>query len=318
MHEIACDIARVSKELGKIPLRDEYLLHGVFSRKTIDSVGGYTVAIHASGIKYTAHQTYDKQDIRKKLFELTKKESEERNPLLEIKKSYNHILAISDLHCPVQHPDAIDFIIALNRKYNFDLVINLGDEVNLNALSFHDKNPDEPSAGYELELAIKSLQPLYKEFPKMMLCESNHGSLVYRKGLHHGFPRHVLKSYREVLMAPEGWTWHNEIIVESHGSKILFCHGYSSNALLASQKRAMSYVAGHYHTRFSVQHWSNTNGIFFAAQAGCLIHDKHQAFLYNKLIIERPILGLIRIENGEPKLIPMQLNEKGRWNGKIP
>ncbi|WP_206696334.1 hypothetical protein, partial [Streptococcus pseudopneumoniae] len=75
----------------------------------------------------------------------------------------------------------------------------VGDEVDKHALSFHDSDPDLMSAGDELKAAIKCLPPLYKLFPKMALVDSNHGSMVYRKGLHHGIPRKYIRAYGEVL-----------------------------------------------------------------------------------------------------------------------
>ena len=84
------------------------------------------------------------------------------------------LLVISDLHATYMHPDTLPFLRALKRKYSFDRVICIGDEVDFHALSFHDSDPDLPSAGEELTRAIKSLKPIYKMFPNVDVVESNH------------------------------------------------------------------------------------------------------------------------------------------------
>ena len=60
---------------------------------------------------------------------------------------YKAILCISDLHIPYHHPQAFDFLKALKKKLNPDLIVNGGDELDKHALSFHDSDPDLPSAG---------------------------------------------------------------------------------------------------------------------------------------------------------------------------
>jgi metallophosphoesterase superfamily enzyme len=90
------------------------------------------------------------------------------------------------MHIPYHHPDTIRFLKAIKKKYKPTRVICVGDEVDKHAMSFHDSDPDLPSAGDELNEAIKYLKQLYKVFPRVDLVDSNHGSMVYRKGKHHG------------------------------------------------------------------------------------------------------------------------------------
>lgn len=104
----------------------------------------------------------------------------------------DRILVISDMHHPFSHPDTVRFLRALNKKYKFTRVICIGDEIDAHAMSFHDSDPDLFSPGDELQQAIDCLQPIYKMFPKVDLVESNHGSMIYRKGKHHGIPRQAI------------------------------------------------------------------------------------------------------------------------------
>ena len=118
---------------------------------------------------------------------------------------YKSILCISDLHIPYHHPQAFDFLKALKKKLNPDLIINGGDELDKHALSFHDSDPDLPSAGDELRISKKYIWELKKIFPKMILLHSNHSSLIYRRALKHGMPKAYLRSYNEFLEVDNNW-----------------------------------------------------------------------------------------------------------------
>lgn len=230
---------------------------------------------------------------------------------------FSSILIISDMHFPYNHADVIAFLKALKKKYKPDLVVCLGDEVDLHAFSFHEKDPDLLSPGDELKTAIARLQPIYNLFPDMALVESNHGALVYRRGKAFGLPRHVLKSYGAVLEAPEGWKWHKDLIVTaSDGSKIYICHGRSADGLKLSQSMGMSCVQGHYHEKFEIRYWANKVGLFWSALCGCLIENESLAFAYNKLNLKTPVIGTMVIINGQPKLEPMILKNE-RWVGNL-
>lgn len=224
------------------------------------------------------------------------------------------ILVISDTHFPYQHPDTVAFLKAIKKKYKPDRVVHIGDEVDFHAISFHASDPDLLSPADELQQAICCLKELYKLFPKVDVIESNHGSLVYRKGKVHGLPRHVLKSYRDVLMAPKGWTWHFDLTVDMNdGNQVYFTHGKTSAPAKLSQSMGMSTVQGHFHERMEIIYWANPNGLYFDMRVGCLINDKSMAFNYNNTNLKRPLIGTGIIINGQPKLIPMLLNKDGRW-----
>lgn len=228
------------------------------------------------------------------------------------------MLILSDLHYPYNHPDVIDFLSALKKKYKFDRIISVGDELDYHAISFHDSDPDLMSPGDELKTSIARLKPIYKLFPEMDLCESNHGSLVYRKQKTHGLPRHVIKSYRDILEAPKGWRWHNDIIVKTPKGEVYICHGRSADILKLSMSMGMSCIQGHYHTNFEVRYWGNSKGLYFGMIVGCLIENSSLAFAYNKLHLKRPVIGCGGIINGNPALFPMHLKPNGRWTGEVP
>jgi len=233
-------------------------------------------------------------------------------------KQYKCILVIPDQHFPYNHIDIFNFLKAVKKAFKPDKVVNLGDEVDAHSISMHDHNPDLPNPRDELEMAIVRLKHLYKIFPNVDILESNHGSLVYRRAAKHGLPKQVIKSYREMLDAPKGWRWHSDLVLHgSDGEPILFCHGLSANVLKNSQNKAMRYVQGHFHSKFEIQYWANSEKLYWSVTSGCLVDNKSLAFEYGRLILNKPILGVTIIKNGYPMLIPMVLKKSGRWVGKL-
>lgn len=223
------------------------------------------------------------------------------------------------MHIPYNHPDMLPFLRAVKKKYEPTKVICVGDEVDKHSMSFHDSDPDLMSAGDELEASIKMLKKIYKLFPKVDLVDSNHGSMVYRKGKAHGIPRKYIKDYGDVLEAPKTWNWYNSLtIVLPNGQKCFITHGMSKNGLKLASSMGMCTVQGHYHTEFNVQYGSSPSQLYWSMMVGCLIDDKSMAFHYNKVTPGRPIIGLGMIIDSQPCLIPMILDTNGRWIGKLP
>lgn len=228
----------------------------------------------------------------------------------------SRILLISDLHIPYHHQDAIAFLTHLKDKYHPTRVICLGDEVDGHALSFHDSDPDLPSAGDEIRQALPVIAELFKIFPKMDILESNHGSLVWRKAKVFGIPKHYIKSYNEVLGVDSGWKWSFDLTVDlPNGQKCYMHHGKTSNIIQLSQQMGMNATQGHYHETFKIDYWGNSTGLYWGMQCGCLIDDDKLAFNYNNVNIKRPIIGTGLIIDSMPVLEPMRLNKDGRWVG---
>lgn len=227
------------------------------------------------------------------------------------------ILVISDLHCPYQHPDAHRFLSAVKNRYKPDQIVCIGDEVDFHALSYHESNPDLPSAGEELRKAIIALKPIYKMFPKVTVIESNHGSMVLRKSLSAGIPTKAIRSYNDVLDAPKGWKWVFDTIIETALGPVYFCHGKAAAPGKLASQYGMSTVQGHFHEKSQVNYISTPEKLMFDAHTGCLANDKSLALGYNKVNPKRPIVSLLVIINGIPQIVPMVLNRNGRWTGGL-
>ena len=229
------------------------------------------------------------------------------------------ILVISDLHAPYYHPDTIPFLTAIKELFKPDRVVLTGDEIDGHCMSFHDTDPDLPfSPSSELEKAIEHLNPLYELFPKADIMESNHGSLVYRRAKRHGIPRHVLKDYRDILGAPRGWKWHNDLTIPlPDGSDVYFCHGKSTSGRKLSQSLACHTVQGHFHNNATVDYFNTHKGLFWSVIAGCMIDNKSLAFSYNKLNLTTPVLSCVIIIDGHPKILPLIVDSNNKWTRRI-
>lgn len=229
------------------------------------------------------------------------------------------ILVVSDLHAPYGHPDTVPFLNALDTKYAPTRVVFTGDEADKQALKFHPRDPDLASCGDELELARLRLRPLMHLWPEVDILDSNHGSLAYRQATANGISRKYLKSYGEVLEAPEGWVWHSELhLTLVNGQRIFFHHGLSNDVLKIVNRRGLCVVQGHFHETFEIRYAGNPNTALWGMTVGCMIDPKSLAFAYNSNNIGRPILGCGVISEGLPRLLPMFTDERGRWNGIVP
>jgi len=227
------------------------------------------------------------------------------------------ILVISDMHIPYHHRDSFEFLTEIKKEYKPDFVINIGDLLDFHAINMHTHDPDLYSAGDELKASKGFIMALEGIFPQMIEVESNHSSLVYRRALKYGMSREFLKDYGEFL-GTKKWKWVDDLTIKmSNGQKCFFTHGRSADVLKVSQAMGMSAVQGHFHTKFLISFWANPNNLFFAMNVGCLINQKSMAFSYAKNFRTRFIIGCGIILGGIPKLLPMVLNDKGRWNKKL-
>lgn len=228
------------------------------------------------------------------------------------------ILCISDQHAPYGHPDTYRFLAAIKKKYNPTLVINGGDETDGHAMSFHDHDSDLSSAGDELKEATKFLKKLEGLFPDMILLDSNHGSLALRKMKHHGIPVKMLATPQQIYGVSSRWQWVNDITLTlPNGQPVYLCHGMTKNGIKLAAQRGTNVVQFHYHTEFRIDYIGNPSSLLWSMQCGCLIDRKAMAFAYDRLNLNRPIIGTGVIIDSKPILIPMVLDKNGRWIGRL-
>lgn len=229
-------------------------------------------------------------------------------------------LWIGDTHAPYSHKDSLSFLRHIKKTYcnKSTKFGHVGDECDAHTWSFHKSDPDLMNPSAEFNAAFDWIQELAELFPKLTLLESNHGSLHVRRQKDAYLPRQILKSYNEMWDVPDTWRWHYEFTFKlSTGAYCYAHHGKSSNVLRLSQSMGMCALQGHYHEKMGVAYWANPHDLYWGAQSGCLIDDKSLAFAYNNTNLKRPLLGSLGIVNGKAISIPMVLNKRGRWVGRL-
>lgn len=232
------------------------------------------------------------------------------------------VLCIPDNQAPFGHQDAIPFLRAAYKHYRCTHIVHLGDEADFHALSDYKHDPDGYSAGHELEAALAELREYYRYFPTVKVCISNHTARPLRKAFSSGIPRKFLRDYKEFLEAPPGWEWRDHWEIDGvryeHGDS-LFARGSGGTTTLhrGAVSRGQSVVFGHIHSVAGLQ-WIRTSGggRFFAMCVGCLVDEDAYAFRYHKGPSNSQ-LGCGVVLDGIPQYIPMQVNKRNRWTGKI-
>lgn len=227
------------------------------------------------------------------------------------------VLVISDTQAPFQHRDTIPFLRAVCKKYTPNEYIHIGDEMDFHALSDYTADPDGYSAGHELTEGLKFMRALYKEFPKMKVCTSNHTARPLRRAFKVGIPRAFLRDYKEFLEAPDGWEWADKWVID----EVIYEHGEGQSGPLGALKAALgnmqSTVIGHLHAFAGISWSANPRHLVFGFNVGCLIDTKAYAFSYGKHFKNKPILGCGVVIKGIPVFVPMTLNRRGRWVGTL-
>lgn len=231
-------------------------------------------------------------------------------------KGKETVLVISDLQIPFEHKDTLDFLKWAKAKFVPSKVVNIGDEVDMHALSDYDHDPDGYSAGHELEVSLERLKAYYKLFPQALVCTSNHTARPFRRAFKFGIPKAYIKEYRDFLKAPKGWSWHDKIEIDG----VIYEHGegYSgrNGALNAALANMQPTVIGHLHSHAGIQYSANSKHLIYGFNVGCLIDVQAYAFAYGKKLPNKPIIGVGVIKKALPQFVPMLLDKHGRWVGK--
>lgn len=227
------------------------------------------------------------------------------------------VLVIPDTQLPFDHKQSIEFLAAVKKKYKPTRIVHIGDFFDLHALSDYDHDPDGDSAGHELKRALKRARDYYKLFPKCDVIAGNHDKRVYRKALKAGIPKGLIVDYKDWMKLPSGWEMHDSLEIDGvlyiHGEGFSGYNGHRS----AAMKNMQSTVIGHIHSFAGVAYMASHRALYFGMNVGCLINVKAYAFAYGKTLPNKPILSCGIITRGVPSLVPMLLNSRGNWVGRL-
>jgi len=235
-------------------------------------------------------------------------------------KKYDNILMFNDLHAPAMHKDAIKFLKAVDKEYGpFDKVVCNGDLFDFHACAQWDRNRFLPDSPFEIEEAIKAIQPLFKLFPKVDMTWGNHDLRVMKKAAKEGISTRFLKGLLEAVGAPKGWNLEKYYNVPTKAGTIKFIHDLGCrNVKKVISVKGMNVAQGHLHTMFEIQYVANEHALNWGVTGGCLIDHSHPAYDYSRTSsgterLFKPVIGCTIIIDGIPHLIPMKLNKRGRW-----
>ncbi len=226
-------------------------------------------------------------------------------------------MLMSDTHFPYHHPDYLEFLVAVKKKYKPTEVFHLGDLVDNAALNYHEKIPEMNDQTFEMGETYEEIQRLAEYFPVMKILVGNHDKLPLRKARTIGLHSRYIKDNTEVFDMPKTWTFHNEVIVNMQdGRDLMLRHNLTKHPFKTAEHYETCYAQGHYHEDFLVW-WKMDNKLnVWGATVGSLVDDTALAMEYNKSNLKRPVLGCMVVQNGVPKLIEMKLKNK-QWIGEI-
>lgn len=231
------------------------------------------------------------------------------------KHSGSRVLVCPDLHCPFEHPDALEFLKAVRDAYKTDTFVCLGDELDLHSISDYPTDPDGMNIGKELAEGIERLRPFYRAFPEALVCESNHTMRLWKRAFRAGLPAAFLPTVSKALDAPDGWVWKRFHTIDG----VLYAHGdngksgqYAAANYMKQAKRSV--VIGHIHAYGSV-FWE---GPHFGMNAGCLIDRDTYCFKYARGAMLDVSIGCgVVLEGKQAYFIPMLMDDNRRWTGKL-
>jgi predicted phosphodiesterase len=204
------------------------------------------------------------------------------------------VLVIGDTHAPAMLDGYISFLKKIYKKHGCGRVVHIGDLVDWNSISFHEKDPSMPSPVEEFNRAFKQVQKLYKAFPKVDYMIGNHSSLPARKARMIGLPNDVMKSFKD-LWQVNGWTIHSRY-ADLEIDRVIYRHGdKGKGGHMAAHKNAISefksVVQGHLHAQAGVVYHANQGECIFGMQVGCGVDHSNEAMAYGRVYANKPIVG---------------------------
>lgn len=207
-------------------------------------------------------------------------------------------LVVSDLQIPFHDPKALDFCYYIKRHYKIadENCFNVGDESDNYFGGMWDKSPDaDHTANQEIKACQEEFKRWYDRFPKMKLCQSNHGTRWMRKAFAAQIPSQMIRSYREIINAPDGWVWKKYWKVDSkhpwqveHGDD----WGGQTPHKLAALHNGRSTAMGHHHSLAGIEHLKTNGMSVWGMVTGCLIDFETYAFDYARSAKLKPVLGI--------------------------
>lgn len=229
-------------------------------------------------------------------------------------------LVISDLQIPFERDDAIKRVkeIAKEEMIIPENILCVGDEFDQYWGGLWPKSPDAKfTQNQEIEIGKEKIKQWYSAFPKMKIALSNHGERWRKRFIHAEIPSQLMRQWREIIEAPEGWQWQKTWQIDAkHPFRMIHGMGYSGAFAhrVAAIEGGISTVIGHLHAHPGVNYvklsgasWRTKS--IWGMNVGCMIDTGETsafAFEYseNDRYRAQNALGLIADDGAMALVIP--------------
>lgn len=223
----------------------------------------------------------------------------------------SRVLAFSCTHCPAMKKGYVPFLKAVQKKYNTNTTVHIGDMVDWASISYHPKAPSLKNSAEEYHKAFKQVQELYKAFPVATWLIGNHDALTERHADDVGLPMEVFRDYAS-MWGVKKWKviprfGHIKIdgVIYQHGDR---GRGGKQAAVMNMQSEFNSVVQGHYHGQAGVWYAANQHVCTFGMQVGCGVDHEAESMKYGKKYNQKPIVGCGVVLDGRVAIFePMPL-----------
>lgn len=205
----------------------------------------------------------------------------------------SNVLVIGDLHEPFCLDGYLEFCREKQEEFNCGTIVFIGDIVDGNSWSFHDKEFEVKGIETEIEEAKEKLSNWFYTFPEAKVTLGNHDLLIIRKAMKAGLSTKFLKNFGDVWGAPSTWTFDHEFIINN----VKYTHGSVGNAIKVAKESRISTIQGHLHTQAFVDWSVSEKDRIFGCQVGCGIDHKSFAFNYSKPFAKKPVIGCAVVLN---------------------
>jgi hypothetical protein len=213
---------------------------------------------------------------------------------------------------PCMRKGFVQFLKKTYKENKCERVVFLGDAVDWNSISFHEKDPSLPNPAREFQKARKQMKQISDAFPVLDYMMGNHCSLPQRKARLIGLPDDVLVDFATLWDVP-GWTVHprfSDFVLDG----VTYRHGdKGKGGLMAAYKNAIaefqSVAQGHLHAQAGVVYHANQGDCVFGMQVGCGVDHDHPAMNYGRVYSAKPIVGCgVVFGPKRANFIPMDLS----------
>lgn len=212
------------------------------------------------------------------------------------------VLAVPDRHFPWAHRRACDWVVGVAKTYQPDAIVGLGDELDLYSYSRFPRSHNlyTPLQEYRRGMGAyrRHWQALREAAPKAACFElsSNHGDRLHKRVLER-FPE-VEHLIGDPYALPEVKRVKGEMVLD----RVIYMHGFRSNALAHATYNQQSVVHGHTH-KASLLWRKNRKGSFFNLECGWLGDEGSAVFNYKMEALTQWTMACGLITNGAPTLL---------------